>query len=187
MSVADEIRRVKMRKSAELKARETRAAKREAKRLEGRLQSNRAPGAMFDTGFKAQLDRKAREAKERAGDQPRPDLDQAIAVARQKGHLPPAHDAGTSYVPTVEEILGDEVLPKPPAPTEGDTENLPSADDVLNTPRSDENAAHEAAGYKPGKFTAEELAEIDRMNPRRENVAPKKQIVHHSRDRNRRR
>jgi len=178
MTIADDIRRVKMRKSAELKARETRAAKREAKRLEGRLQSNRAPGAMFDTGFKAQLDRKAREAKERAGDQPRPDLDQAIAVARQKGHLPPAHDAGTSYVPTVEEILGDEALPKPPAPTGGDTENLPSADDVLNNPAPEP--------VEGSAFTREELAEIDRLNPKRA-VAPASAPRHHQGGRHKRR
>lgn len=175
MAIADEIRRIKMRKSAELRAREARAAQRQAKRFEGQLQNNRAPGSMFDPGFKAQLDRKAREARERQGEKPRPDLEQAIATAREKGHLPPAHEGKTSYVPTVEEILGDEALPKP-GPVSENTEELPSADDVLNGTPVDGSA-----------FTAEELAEINRLNPAQKPVAPKQQIPHHRRDRHRRR
>ena len=175
MSVADEIRRLKGRKSAELRAREARAAQRQAKRFEGQLQNNRAPGSMHDPSFLAQLDKKAREAEERQGEKPRPDLEQAIATAREKGHLPPAHEGATTYVPTPEEILGDEALPKPPAPPGDDTEELPSAEDVLNGTPVDGSA-----------FTAEEIAEINRMNPQK-SVALKQQMPQHRRDRHRRR
>ena len=154
MSVSDEIRRLKGKKSAELRAREARAAKRSAGRLESTLKNNRAPGSMLDAEFKSVLDRRAREARERAGEAPRPDREAAIEAARLKGHLPPAHNGKTSYVPTVEEILGDQALPKPPASSGADTEDLPSAEDVLNGTPVDGSA-----------FTAEELAEIARMNP----------------------
>jgi hypothetical protein len=171
MSIAEGIRKIKMRKSAELRAREARAAKRAAEQFGKKLKNNREPGSMYDPGFVALLDKRAREARERMGN-PRPDLDRAIATAREKGHLPPAHDAGTGYVPTAEEILGDEALPKPPAPPGDDTEELPSADEVLNgTP------------VEGSAFTAEEIAEIDRMNkPRAQSSAQR----HHHRGRHRR-
>ncbi len=160
MSVADQIRKLQMKKSAELRAREARAIKRQANRLEGVLQNNRAPGSMYDPGFTSQLDRKAREARERAGEK-RPDLETALAAARQKGHLPPAHDASTEYVPTAEEILGDQAKPNLPSLGTGDTEDLPDADDVLN------GGVIEAEGtpVEGSAFTREELDEISRMNP----------------------
>jgi hypothetical protein len=160
MTVAKQIQRLKMQKSAELRAREHRAAKRTAGRLEKTLQNNRAPGHMFDPGFLSQLDRKARQARDLAGEQQRPDAAEAIEAARQKGHLPPAHDGSTEYVPTAEEILGDEALPKPPAPPGDDVEDLPSADDILN-------GVVETTGTPvPGSaFTQEELEEIARLNP----------------------
>src|ERR1044071_6672569 len=138
MSVADEIRRLQMKKSAELQVRERRAAKHAAKGLESQLQTNRAPGSMYDPGFVAQLDRKAHEARGRAGESPRPDLDSAIEQARLKGHLPPAHEGKMAYEPTAEEILGDEALPKPPARPSENVEELPSAEDVLNGDKPDE-------------------------------------------------
>lgn len=156
MSVSDEIRRLKGKKSAELLARERRAAKRQAGRLEKHLQNNRAPGSMNDPWFMAQLRKAAQQAKERAGEAPRPDLDAAIAVAREKGHLPAAHEGKTGYVPTVEEILGDQATSKPPAPAGVETEDLPNAEDVLNGTPVDGSA-----------FTAEELEEIRRLNPPR--------------------
>lgn len=162
MTVADEIRRLQAKQSAEARAKAARAAKRKAGALEGVLKNNRAPGSMYDPGFTAALDRKAREAKERAGEK-RADLDSAIEAARQKGHLPPAHDASTEYVPTAEEILGDEALPKPPKPPGIDVEDLPDADEVLN------GGVIEASGTPvPGSaFTREELDEIERLNPRK--------------------
>lgn len=161
MSVAEEIRRLKMKKSAEIQARERRASKRTAERLASKLKSNRAPGAINDPSFLAQLDRKAREARERAGDKPRPDIEAAMAVAREKGHLPPGHTGGTGYVPTAEEILGDEALPKATTPRLGDTEALPDADDVLNSP----SAAGDGEAVPGSAFTREELDEIAKMNP----------------------
>lgn len=163
MTVANEIRKLKMQKSAELRAREARASKRDAKRLESKLKNNRAPGSLHDPGFLAQLDKKAREARERAGEQPRPDLEKAVAAARLKGHLPPAHEGATTYVPTPEEILGDEALPKPTVVAPGRTEALPDADDVLNSP----SAAGEGTPVEGSSFTREELDEIARLNPRK--------------------
>jgi len=162
MSITDDIRKLQMRKSAEIRAREARAAKRTAGRLEKHLQNNRAPGHMYDPAFIKQLERKAREASDLAGEKERPDLEAAVAAARLKGHLPPAHDASTEYVPTAEEILGEEAEPKPPAPSGGDTEDVPSADDILN-------GSIETTGTPvPGSaFTREELDEIARLNPPR--------------------
>lgn len=161
MTVANEIRKLKMQKSAELRAREARASKRQAKQLEGRLKSNRAPGAINDPGFLAQLDKKAREARERAGETPRPDLEKAMATARKKGHLPPGHTGGTGYVPTAEEILGDQALPKPVVTQPGPTEALPDAEDVLNSP----SASGDGTPVPGSSFTREELEEIRRLNP----------------------
>lgn len=161
MTVANEIRKLKMQKSAELRAREARASKRQAKSLEGKLKSNRAPGAVNDPSFMAQLERKAREARERAGEGPRPDLEKALAVARKKGHLPPGHTGGTGYVPTAEEILGDQALPKPAVLQTGRTEALPDAEDVLNSP----SAVGDGTPVEGSAFTREELDEIRRMNP----------------------
>lgn len=161
MTVANEIRKLKMQKSAELRAREARASKRQAKQLEGRLKSNRAPGAVNDPGFMAQLQKKAHEARERAGEGPRPDIEKAMAVARKKGHLPPGHTGGTTYVPTPEEILGDEALPRAVPLQTGRTEALPDAEDVLNSP----SAVGDGTPVEGSAFTREELEEIKRMNP----------------------
>lgn len=161
MTVANEIRKLKMQKSAELRAREARASKRDAKRLEGKLKGNRAPGAINDPGFMAQLDKKAREARERAGEGVRPDIEKAMAVARKKGHLPPAHEGATTYVPTPEEILGEEALPRPVPLQTGKTEALPDAEDVLNSP----SAAGDGTPVEGSAFTREELDEIRRLNP----------------------
>lgn len=160
MSVADEIRKLQNKQSAEQRARAARASKRQAGRLEGQLKNNRAPGSLHDPGFISALDRKAREAKERAGEK-RADLQTAIETARQKGHLPAAHDASTEYVPTAEEILGDQALPNRPVVGGGDVEELPDAVDVLN------GGVIEAAGtpVEGSSFTREELDEIARMNP----------------------
>jgi hypothetical protein len=161
MAIADELRRLKMRKSAEQQARERRAAKRDAGRLQGRLKSNRDPGQINDRTFLAQLDRKAAEARERAGDAPRPDLDTAIAAARLKGHLPAAHSGAVAPVPTVEDVLGDQAKPRVAPPLGGPTEYLRDPDEILNGAGPD--TEEPVAG---SSFTRAELDEINRMNPR---------------------
>lgn len=83
----------------------------------------------------------------------------------------PAPQERVAYEPTPEEILGEDALPKPhavPSPDASDPD-CPPPDEVLKG--SAEAAPAPAAApaespYLPGDLTPEELAEIDRLNPR---------------------
>lgn len=110
------------------------------------------------------------------------------ALKRLLGDAPKPEDR-VGYEPTPEEILGDEALPKPttpPVPKAVD-DDCPPANEVLQTapsPLDDDDdaepsidgvtgdapaAAADFSGspYLPGDLSPEELAEIDRLNPRR--------------------
>jgi hypothetical protein len=150
-SISDQIRRVQLKKSPEQQAREASEARRERAKLANKLKDQRKGGSVMDPAFTRQL--KAKAAAVSAG-QPkvRGDLPDALAKLRLEGKLPPeGGPIRVGYVPTPEEVLGDEALPKATDPGEPETADIdcPPATTVL------------------GGFTEEELAEIDRMNPPR--------------------
>lgn len=179
MSVAEEIRRLQFKQSAEMIKRTARQARKAQERLATTLKSNRQPGSIMDRDFLKQLDAKAIAAREAADKPQRPDLDAVLEAARRKGHLATPDGREVEYVPTVEEILGDDALPKDTTPATGhvlDTD-CPDPDTVLNASAGD---------YLPGPLSAEELAEIDRLNPRTK-VAPVNVPRHNQKHRPRRR
>ena len=161
MSIAQELRRVQMRKSEQQIRRGQAEAQREAAKLKNKLKDQRRGASVMDPGFTKTLE--AKGAAVRAG-QPaatRRDLPDVIEKLRAEGKLPSPPDAPgkVGYVPTPEEILGDDALPSattPPAPAVPDRE-CPTADLVLEAG---------ASGYGPGDLTPEEVAEIDRLNPK---------------------
>ncbi len=165
MSIAQELRRVQMRKSEQQIRRGQADAARERDKLKNKLRDQRRGGSVMDPAFARQLESKG--AAVRAG-QPatvRRDLPDVIDKLRAEGKLPATPDAPgrVGYVPTPEEILGDEALPTattPPAPVVPDRD-CPPADTVL------EAAAPAETVYGPGDLTPDEVAEIDRLNPRR--------------------
>lgn len=113
------------------------------------------------------------------------------ALKRMFGAVP-APEERVGYEPTPEEILGDEARPKPttpPAPAAVD-DDCPAPDEVLksatalaHTDGDDDGddrpmvpvtgdgraaaADFSATPYLPGDLSPEDLAEIDRLNPRR--------------------
>ena len=161
MSIAQELRRVQMRKSEQQIRRGQAEAARERDKLKSKLRDQRRGGSVMDPAFARQLE--AKGAAVRAG-QPvvRHDLPEVIDKLRAEGKLPATPDAPgrVGYVPTPEEILGDDALPTattPPAPLAPDRD-CPPADTVLEAA---------APAYGPGDLTPDEVAEIDRLNPRR--------------------
>ena len=162
MSIAQELRRVQMRKSEQQIRRGQADAQRERNKLKNRLQDQRRGASVSDPGFVRALE--AKGAAVRAG-QPaatRRDLPDVIEKLRAEGKLPAPPDAPgkVGYVPTPEEILGDDALPTPtmPAPPASPDLDCPPAGSVLEMG---------ASAYGPGDLTPDELAEIDRLNPRR--------------------
>lgn len=146
MSVADEIRKLQMRKSAEQKARAARAVKRQAAEFKAKLQNDeRDPCTGLNADFARLLNKKATQALERR-DNPRPDIQAAIAEARRKGQLPPADVPKTRPEPTPEEILGDEIQV---------TEEKPDEENVSEK--------------YPDELSQEDLEEIARLNPIQKN------------------
>ena len=186
-SISQQITALKLRKSNQQKARDAAEARRKREAFRSRVSDQRPPGSVMDPGFVRQLEAK-RVAVTEAANAPRTDPRLRIEQLRQEGKLPPvseepdrpefptryspldalkrmlgtapAREERVGYEPTPEEVLGDEALPKPtapPVPAVADPD-CPPADDVLRG----------APGpYLPGDLTADELAEIDRLNPRR--------------------
>jgi hypothetical protein len=162
MSIAQELRRVQMRKSEQQIRRGQADAARERDKLKNKLRDQRRGASVMDPAFARQLE--AKGAAVRAG-QPaatRRDLPDVIEKLRIEGKLPSAPDAPgrVGYVPTPEEILGEDALPTPttPAAPASPDRDCPPAESVLEM---------SASPYAPGDLTPEELAEIDRLNPRR--------------------
>ncbi len=151
-SISQQIRRVQLKKSPEQVARESSEARRERAKLANKLKDQRRGGSTTDPAFARQLQAKAAAVQAGQGPRVRSDLPEVLGQLRLEGKLPPeAGPVRVGYVPTPEEILGDEALPKatdPGAPELADAD-CPPAEAVLSG-----NA-----------FTAEEIAEIDRMNP----------------------
>jgi hypothetical protein len=159
VTVAQEIRRLKQKQeSAKIAARLSRDAKKAKERLVSKTGTDRVPGSLMDRDFMRQLDAKARAARDAADKPQRADLDAVLEAARRKGHLATPDGREVEYVPTVEEILGDDALPKDTTPVAGHVldADCPDPDTVLNT----------SAQYLPGPLSVEELAEIDRLNPK---------------------
>ena len=162
MTIAQELRRVQMRKSEQQIRRGQADAQREAAKLRNKLRDQRRGGSVMDPAFARQLE--AKGAAVRAG-QPaatRRDLPDVIEKLRAEGKLPspPEAPGRVGYVPTPEEILGDDALPTattPPPPAAPDRD-CPPADSVLELA---------PVTYGDGDLTPEEVAEIDRLNPRR--------------------
>lgn len=162
MTVADEIRRLQMRHSNEQKQRLVREARRQKESFEAKRGNAPMVGIGINADFQRTLERKAAEAKERAGKQQRVDLPDVIDKLRVEGKLPPAPDDATKvrYEPTPEEILGDDAIEAskaPPIPALADP--VPDAETVLSL---------EGKPILPGALTAEEIAEIDALNPPRQ-------------------
>lgn len=157
-SISQQIRRVQLKKSPEQVARESSEARREKAKLASKLKDQRRGGSTTDPGFARQLVAKAAAVQAGAGARVRSDLPDALARLRLEGKLPPeGGPVRVGYVPTPEEVLGDDAFPKatePAAPVLADTD-CPPADALLS-----DNA-----------FTPEEIAEIDRMNPPRKGNA----------------
>lgn len=191
-SINAQITALKLKKSREQQARDRQEANRKRDALRARIGDNRVPGSVMDTGFVRQLEAKAASAKA-GGAGGRVDPQLRIAELRRQGQLPPveegpdrpefatrysARDAlqrmlgkpsepasRVGYEPTAEEILGDDALPKPkalPVPAQVD-EDCPPPDEVLK--------GGESPQYGAGDLSPEEIAEIDRLNPRRGPVA----------------
>lgn len=167
MTVADEIRRIKQKKTQAQITRGREDAQREKRRLEGK-RDQRIGGSTMNPSFLRQLE--SRAAQVQAG-QPKPvraDLEAVKEKLRLEGKLPTPDEVKVGYVPTPEEILGDEALPKgAQLPSDELDDDCPSADVVLS-------AAPPGGEYGQGDLSPEDLAEIDRLNPRQAKPAPGK-------------
>jgi hypothetical protein len=163
-----------MRKSEQQIRRGQAEAARERDKLKSKLRNQRRGGSVMDPAFARQLE--AKGAAVRAG-QPaavRRDLPDVIEKLRAEGKLPTSPEAPgrVGYVPTPEEILGDDALPTPttPPPPAAPDRDCPPADSVLELG---------AGTYGEGDLSPEEVAEIDRLNPRRaQNVAQPGRAMH---------
>lgn len=173
-SISEQIRRVQLKKSPEQVARESSEARRERAKLASKLKDQRRGGSTTDPAFSRQLEAKAAAVRAGQGPRVRSDLPHVLDQLRAEGKLPPAPGGPerVGYVPTPEEILGDDALPRettPAAPARADLD-CPSADDVLS-------GASAESSYSPGDLSPEEIAEIDRLNPKRKGqTAPAKRV-----------
>ena len=159
MTVADEIRRIKQKKTQAQITRGREDAQREKRRLEGK-RDQRVGGSTMNPSFLRTLEAKAAQVNATRPAPVRADLEAAKEKLRIEGKLPTPDEVKVGYVPTPEEILGDEALPKGvQLPAEELDLDCPSADDVLS-------AAQPGGEYAEGDLSPEELAEIDRLNPR---------------------
>ena len=188
-SISQQIRRIQLKQSPEQVARTVAEARRKQAAFRAKVSDNRPPGSTMDPGFLKQLEAKRAAVEAGAPAKPRSDLPTVIAQLKLEGKLPtpegeqaptttysmrdalrnlmpnsPKPQDKVGYEPTPEEILGDDAKPKPSLirpPKEAD-EDCPPADEVLQGA----SASSSGPAYGPGDLSPEELAEIDRMNPR---------------------
>lgn len=137
MSIADEIRRARMKGSAEAINRRHRQAQEQARQLQSSMKAP-TPSSGVNPGFAAQLEAKRKEAK--AFEEHRDSIltnEQRIAQLQLEGKLPPSVPVPVGYEPTAEEVLGDLVISE--TVTDPDQlESVPTADEVLNAPRAED-------------------------------------------------
>ncbi len=160
-SIQDQIRRIQFKKSREAIQRNKREADKARAALLAKVESPKDPAnPVMDQAFVDGLKTVAKKLREGRAKPVRPDIDQAIAAARLKGHLPSPTPIKVGYVPTPEEILGDAALPKStaPPPPKVPEQNCPTPEAVLSS------------GYAEGPLSPLELAEIDALNRPKRNV-----------------
>lgn len=162
MAITDEIRRLQMKRNSTQVARVAKKAREATSRVKAKADSQRVSGSVVNQSFAQQLTAAARKAAKGRDRPARADLPSVIEKLRAQGKLPPAPDdlSKVKYEPTPEEVLGELVETaqlEMPAPTDADP--VPDADTVLG------------GEYQPGDLSPEELAEIDRLNPKAKNVA----------------
>lgn len=188
-SISQQIRRIQLKQSPEQIARTVTEARRKQAAFRAKVSDQRHPGSTMDPGFLKQLEARRAAVEAGAPAKPRADLPAVIAQLKLEGKLPtpegeqvpttsysmrdalrnlmpnapkPADKVG--YEPTPEEILGDDAKSSPSLirpPKEAD-EDCPPADEVLQGAA----AGAEAPAYGPGDLSPEELAEIDKLNPK---------------------
>lgn len=192
MSISQQIRALQLKKSPEQIAHDVAEGQRKQRAFRAKISDQRSGGSVMDPGFLRQLE--ARRASVEAG-AVRVDPNLRIAQLRAEGKLPPVEEGPdrpeyapkysprdalrrmlgeqpaerVGYEPTPEEVLGDDALPKPhaaPVPAETDAD-CPPPEEVLRG----QQAGTETGPYAPGDLSPEELAEIDRLNPRSKQVA----------------
>lgn len=174
MSIASQIRALKAKKSAEQLQVLARDAERRARSFGAQLETQRDPTTLMDLSFLGQLRAKAKLAQAGVPPRPRTDLGELTASLRAKGILASPDDPEkVGYVPTPEEVLGEDAEPATTVllPHRALDSDCPPADRVLGGAAPEvapgPAAAAPAPAYAPGDLTPEELAEIDRLNPRR--------------------
>lgn len=193
-SISQQIRRIQLKQSPEQIARTVAEARRKQAAFRAKVSDQRPPGSTMDPAFLKQLEAKRAAVAAGAPPKPRADLPGVIAQLKLEGKLPtpegeqapvtsysmrdalrnlmpnapkPADKVG--YEPTPEEILGDEAKPSPSLirPPKDADEDCPPADEVLRGSAAEgANAAPVSPAYGPGDLSPEEVAEIDRLNPR---------------------
>ncbi len=194
MSISQQIRRLQLKKSPEQVAREAAEARRKVAAFRSRVSDQRPPGSTMDPAFLKQLEAKKAAVAAGAPPKPRADLPGVIAQLKLEGKLPvpegeqapttsysmrdalrnlmpnaPKPQDKVGYEPTPEEILGDDAKPAPSLirPPKDADEDCPPADEVLQGASAEPGSP----AYGPGDLSPEELAEIDRLNPRGKGVA----------------
>jgi len=175
MSIASQIRALKAKKSPEQLRVLAQDAERKARSFGAQLETQRDPATLMDQSFLGQLRAKAKQVQAGVPPRPRTDLGELTASLRAKGILASPDDPDkVGYVPTPEEVLGEDAEPATPVlvPHRALDTDCPPAERVLDGAAPEAAAAAPAPAYGPGDLTPEELAEIDRLNPRQPARAP---------------